>query len=136
MQEKAQMRIPILDLSVQYQQIAGEIQAAVERVLNSQQFILGPEVRELEREIAPYCQCAEAVGCASGSDALLLALMACGIGPGDEVITTPCSFFATVGSIVRLGARDVFVDIDEATFNINPSLVGEKITSRTKAIVP
>ncbi|HXI89096.1 MAG TPA: DegT/DnrJ/EryC1/StrS family aminotransferase, partial [Blastocatellia bacterium] len=99
------MRIPILDLSVQYQQIAGEIQAAVERVLNSQQFILGPEVRELEREIAPYCQCSEAVGCASGSDALLLALMACGIGPGDEVITTPFSFFATVGSIVRLGAR-------------------------------
>ena len=107
------MRIPILDLSVQHQQIASEIEAAVARVLNSQQFILGPEVRELEREIAPYCQCAEAVGCASGSDALLLALMACGIGPGDEVITTPFSFFATVASIVRLGAKAVFVDIDE-----------------------
>src|SRR6266404_9880479 len=136
MQEKAQMRIPILDLSVQYQQIAGEIEAAVTRVLNSQQFILGPEVRELEREIAPYCQCAEAVGCASGSDALLLALMSCGIGPGDEVITTPFSFFATAAAIARLGARPVFADIDERTFNINPSLVGENITSRTKAIVP
>ena len=136
MQEKAQMRIPILDLSVQYQQIAGEIQAAVERVLNNQQFILGPEVRELEREIAPYCQCAEAVGCASGSDALLLALMACGVGPGDEVITTPFSFFATVGSIVRLGARAVFVDIDEATFNIDVNRIESAITQRTKAIMP
>src|SRR6266404_2074185 len=136
MQEKAQMRIPILDLSVQYQQIAGEIEAAVTRVLNSQQFILGPEVRELEREIAPYCQCAEAIGCASGSDALLLALMACGVGPGDEVITTPFSFFATAGSVARLGAKTVFVDIDRATFNLSPDLVESAITERTKAIMP
>ncbi len=136
MQEKTQMKIPILDLSVQHQQIAGEIGAAVARVLNSQQFILGPEVREFERELAPYCQCAEAVGCASGSDALLLALMACGVGPGDEVITTPFSFFATVGSIVRLGAKAVFVDIDEATFNIDANRLESAITERTKAIMP
>jgi len=136
MQEKLQMRIPILDLSVQYQQISAEIDAAIQRVLNSQQFILGPEVKELEDEIAPYCQCSEAVGCASGSDAILLALMACEVGPGDEVITTPFSFFATVGSIVRLGARAVFVDIDPATFNIDPSLLEHAITSRTKVIMP
>lgn len=136
MQEKTQMRVPMLDLSVQHQTIAEEIQAAVTGVLNSQQFILGPEVRELERELAPYCQCAEAVGCASGSDALLLALMACGVGPGDEVITTPFSFFATVGSIVRLGARAVFVDIDASTFNIDTSLIEDAMTGRTKAIMP
>ena len=136
MQEKAQMKIPMLDLSVQHQQIAGEIEAAVARVLNSQQFILGPEVREFERELAPYCQSAEAVGCASGSDALLLALMACGVGPGDEVITTPFSFFATVGSIVRLGAKAVFVDIDAATFNLDSNRIESAITERTKAIMP
>lgn len=136
MQEKMQMKIPILDLSVQYQQIADEIGVAVARVLNSQKFILGPEVREFEQELAPYCQCAEAVGCASGSDALLLALMACGVGPGDEVITTPFSFFATVSSIVRLGAKPVFVDIDAASFNIDSARIETTITERTKAIMP
>ena len=136
MQEKSKMKIPILDLSVQHEKIAAEIQEAVARVLDSQQFILGPEVRELEREIAPYCQCAEGIGCASGSDALLLALMACGVGPGDEVITTPFSFFATVGSIVRLGARAVFVDIEESTFNIDANRIEAAITERTKAIMP
>jgi len=136
MQEKAKMKIPILDLSVQHAKIAAEIQAAVARVLDSQQFIQGPDVRELEREIAPYCQCAEAIGCASGSDALLLALMACGVGPGDEVITTPFSFFATVGSIVRLGARAVFVDIDDSTFNIDTNRIEAAITERTRAIMP
>ncbi len=136
MQEKTQLKIPILDLSVQHQQIADEVGVAVARVLNSQKFILGPEVREFEQELAPYCQCAEAVGCASGSDALLLALMACGVGPGDEVITTPFSFFATVGSIVRLGAKAVFVDIDEASFNIDANRIESAITERTKAIMP
>lgn len=131
-----QTKIPLLDLNAQYQSIAGEIQTAVTRVLSSQQFILGPEVRELEREIAAYCNCSEGIGCASGSDSLLLALMACGVGPGDEVITTPFSFFATVGSIVRLGAKTVFVDIDESTFNINPELVAQAITKKTKAILP
>ncbi|HXU38276.1 MAG TPA: DegT/DnrJ/EryC1/StrS family aminotransferase [Blastocatellia bacterium] len=136
MQEKMQTKIPLLDLNAQYQSIAGEIQTAVTRVLSSQQFILGPEVRELEREIAAYCNCSEGIGCASGSDALLLALMACGVGPGDEVITTPFSFFATVGSIVRLGAKTVFVDIEESTFNINPELIAQAITKKTKAILP
>jgi dTDP-4-amino-4,6-dideoxygalactose transaminase len=136
MQEKTQTKIPLLDLNAQYQTIADDIQTAVTRVLSSQQFILGPEVRELEREIAAYCNCAEAVGCASGSDALLLALMACGVGPGDEVITTPFSFFATAGSIVRLGAKTVFVDIEESTFNINPELIARAITKKTKVIMP
>jgi dTDP-4-amino-4,6-dideoxygalactose transaminase len=136
MQEKMQTKIPLLDLNAQYQSIADDIQTAVTRVLSSQQFILGPEVRELEREIAAYCNCAEGVGCASGSDALLLALMACGVGPGDEVITTPFSFFATVGSIVRLGAKTVFVDIEDSTFNINPELIARAITKRTRAILP
>jgi dTDP-4-amino-4,6-dideoxygalactose transaminase len=136
MQEKMQPKIPLLDLSAQYQNLEGEIQAAVTRVLSSQRFILGPEVRELELELAAYCQCSEAIGCASGSDALLLALMACGVGPGDEVITTPFSFFATAGSIVRLGARTIFVDIDPATFNISPDLIESAITERTKAIMP
>lgn len=130
------MKIPILDLSVQHLQIADEIAAAVTRVLGSQKFILGPEVRELEQELAQYCSCAEAIGCASGSDALLLALMACDVGPGDEVITTPFSFFATVGSIVRLGAKAVFVDIDSATFNMDVSQVQSAMTKRTKAILP
>src|SRR5215510_131122 len=136
MQEKMQPKIPLLDLNAQYQTLAGQIQSAVSQVLVSQQFILGPEVRELERELADYCRCAEAVGCASGSDALLLALMACGVGPGDEVITTPFSFFATAGSIVRLGAKPVFVDIDEATFNIATDLVERSVTRKTKAIMP
>lgn len=136
MQEKAQMKIPLLDLSAQHRGISNEIQAAVKSVLDSQQFILGPEVRELERELAVYCQCSEAIGCASGSDALLLALMACGVGPGDEVITTPFSFFATVSSIVRLQAKPVFVDITRATFNLDVDRLEKAITSRTKVIMP
>jgi dTDP-4-amino-4,6-dideoxygalactose transaminase len=136
MQEKAKIKVPILDLGVQHRQIADEIGAAVSRVLGSQQFILGPEVRELERELAPYCHCSEAIGCASGSDALLLALMACGVGPGDEVITTPFSFFATVASIVRLGAKAVFVDIDAPSFNLDTNRLENAMTERTKAILP
>jgi len=136
MQEKAQMKIPLLDLAAQHQAIAGEIESAVIRVLNSQQFIQGPEVRELERELARYCQREYAIGCASGSDALLLALMACGVGPGDEVITSPFSFFATVGSIVRLGAKPVFVDIDPETFYLATESLERAVTPRTKAIMP
>jgi dTDP-4-amino-4,6-dideoxygalactose transaminase len=130
------MKVPQLDLSAQYQTIRDEVRAAVDRVFESQQFVMGAEVEALENEIASYSQAQFAVGCASGSDALLLALLSCGIGPDDEVITTPFSFFATASTIARLGARPVFVDIDERTFNINPSLVREKITARTKAIVP
>jgi dTDP-4-amino-4,6-dideoxygalactose transaminase len=136
MHEKMQPKIPLLDLNAQYRSIERDIQAAVSRVLATQQFILGPEVRELEREIAGYCQCSEGIGCASGSDALLLALMACGVGPGDEVITTPFSFFATAGSVARLGAKTIFVDIDEMTFNIAPNLIERAITKKTKVIMP
>ena len=128
--------IPILDLKAQYASIKEEIHVAIERVLESQQFILGPEVEALERELAEYCQCKYAFGVSSGTDALLLSLMAIGIKPGDEVITTPYSFFATSGSIVRLGAIPVYVDIDPATLNIESDQIEAKITSRTKAILP
>jgi dTDP-4-amino-4,6-dideoxygalactose transaminase len=129
-------KIPMLDLAAQHERIGTELERAVLAVMRSQQFILGPEVRELEGEIASYCGVARAVGCASGSDALMLALMALGIGEGDEVITTPFSFFATAGSIVRLGARVVFVDVDHDSFNINPDLIEAAISSKTKAIMP
>lgn len=109
---------------------------AIERVMESQRFVLGDEVRELEKSVAQYCQTKHAIGCASGSDALLLALMALDIKQGDEVITTPFSFFATGAAIARLGARPVFVDIDPATYNLDVSLVADAITSRTRAIIP
>lgn len=136
MQKKAQIRIPMLDLKSQYDSIEGEIQDAVRRVLESQQFILGPEVKAFEEELAAYCEASHAVACASGSDAILLALMASGLRAGDEVITTPFTFFATAGSIVRLGARPVFVDIEPSTFNIDAQLIESVITKRTKAVLP
>jgi dTDP-4-amino-4,6-dideoxygalactose transaminase len=129
-------KVPLLDLQAQYETIRNEVCGAVDRVFASQHFVLGAEVQALEEEIARYSQTKFAVGCASGSDALLLALMSAGVGAGDEVITTPFSFFATAGAIARLGARPVFVDIEERTFNLNPSLVAAAITERTKAIVP
>lgn len=128
--------IPMLDLKAQYAALRGEIQAAIERVLESQQFILGPEVEAFEREIAAYSGCRFGVGVSSGTDALLLALMTVGVGPGDEVITTAYSFFATAGSIVRLGARPVFVDIDLDTLNINAAAIEARITPKTRAILP
>src|SRR5919197_937841 len=123
--------IPLLDLKAQYATIRSEIREAIERILESQHFILGPEVEALEREIAAFCGVRFAIGMSSGTDALLAALMSIGIGPGDEVITTSYSFFATTGVITRLGARPVFVDIDRRTFNIDSTKVSEKITSRT-----
>jgi dTDP-4-amino-4,6-dideoxygalactose transaminase len=130
------MKVPLLDLSEQNTALRPEIDAALARVLDTNAFILGPEVSALEQELAAYCRVKHAIGCASGSDAILLGLIAVGVGPGDEVITTPYSFFATASSITRLGATPVFVDIDPKTYNIDPSRIEEKITSRTKAIEP
>jgi len=129
-------RIPLIDLPAQYATIRDDVRAAVNRVFESQHFVLSAEVTALEEEIARYCQTEFAVGCASGSDALLLALMTLGIGESDEVVTTPFTFFATASAVTRLGARPVFVDIDERTFNIDPKLVEKAITPRTKAIIP
>lgn len=130
------MNVPLLDLKEQNSLLRPEIEAALARVLDSNGFILGAEVAALEKELAEYCGTNHAIGCASGSDAILLALMAYDIGPGDEVITTPYSFFATVSSITRLGATPVFVDIEPDTFNIDVSQIEAKITERTKAIEP
>lgn len=130
------MKVPLLDLSEQNRILRPEIEAALARVLDTNAFILGSEVKALEDELAAYCGTKYAIGCASGSDALLLALMAVGVEPGDEVITTPYSFFATVSAITRLGARPVFVDIDQATFNLDVTQVEAVITPRTKAIEP
>ena len=130
------MAIPLVDLKAQYRTIKDGIDKAIGDVLESQWFILGPNVVELEERIAAYCNVKHGIGVASGSDALLLALMAIGIEPGDEVITTPFTFFATAGSVSRLGGKPVFVDIDPKTYNIDPQLIEEKITSRTKAIIP
>ena len=130
------MKVPLLDIKEQNDALRPEIEAALGRVLDSNGFILGGEVAELECELAGYCGTKYAIGCASGSDAILLALMALDVGPGDEVITTPYSFFATVSAITRLGAIAVFVDIDPVTYNLDVSQVEAKITDRTKAIEP
>jgi dTDP-4-amino-4,6-dideoxygalactose transaminase len=128
--------IPILDLKAQYATIKDEIRIAIDRVLDNQQFILGAEVEALEKALSEYCQCRYAFGVSSGTDALLLSLMAIGIRPGDEVITTPYSFFATSGSIVRLGGKPVYVDIDPTTYNIQADQIEAKVTKNTKAILP
>jgi dTDP-4-amino-4,6-dideoxygalactose transaminase len=119
------MRVPLLDLKGQYQSLKGDIDAAIARVCDSQHFILGPAVKELEAEVARYCQCAHGVGVSSGTDALLLALMALGIGQGAEVLTSAYTFFATGGTIARAGARPVYLDIDPRTFNLSPAAVRE-----------
>lgn len=130
------MNVPLLDLNHQHQPLHDEIAEAMSRVVEGNAFILGPEVSKLEKQIAEYCETRFAIGVSSGTDALLVSLMAIGLGPGDEVITTPYTFFATVGSITRLGAKPVFVDIDPVTYNIDPKKIEEKITPRTKAILP
>ena len=127
--------IPLCDLHAQFQEIQPQIEEAVSRVLASGQVILGPEVAALEDEVARYCGTGYAVGCASGTDALLLALQALDVGPGDEVIMPPFTFFATAGAVCRLGARPVFADIDEPTCNLDPLQVEKKISERTRAIM-
>src|SRR6266550_5055966 len=129
------MNVPLLDLKAQYATIREDVREAIDRVVESQRFVLGAEGQALEEELARYCQAKFAISCASGSDALLLALMAHGIGEGDEVITTSFTFFATAAAIARLGARPVFVDIDERTFNMDVEQVEAAISQRTKAII-
>ena len=130
------MKVPLLDLVAQYESIREETLQAVESVFRRQQFVLGPEVGELEKQVARISNVAHGVGVASGSDALLLALMALDVGPGDEIITSPYTFFATAGSIARLHAKPVFVDIDPKTYNIDPALIEKAITKRSKVILP
>lgn len=129
------MKVPAVNLKAQYGPLRAELLAALEQMIDSQQFVLGAEVKALELEIAQYSRTSQAIGCASGSDALLLALMALDIKTGDEVITTPFTFFATGGAVVRLGARPVFVDIDKPVYNIDPAKVEAAISSRTRAII-
>jgi len=129
-------QVPLLDLRAQYETIQAEIREAIDRVLETQRFVMGPEVEALEEEIAAYSQARYGIGVSSGTDALLVSLMAIGLEPGDEVITTPYTFFATAGSIARLHARPVFVDIDPLTYNLDPGRIEEVITERTKAIIP
>ncbi len=130
------MKVPLLDLKAQYAIIKNEVLEAVSEVLQSQQCIGGPKVVELEEKIAVLSDCNFAVGVSSGTDAILNSLMSLNIGSGDEVITTPFTFFATVGCIIRAGAKPVFVDIDPRTYNIDPSLIERAVTKKTKAIMP
>ncbi len=131
-------RVPLLDLEAQHRTVRDQAIAEAIRVIDSQKFILGEEVKALEAEIAAYCSTTFAVGCASGSDAIYLALLALGIGPGDKVLTTPYTFFATVGSICRVGATPVFADIERDTFNLDPALTAQAIAQHPeiKAIIP
>lgn len=128
--------VPALDLKAQYETIRDEVEPIVLRMMREQTFVLGPEVSGLESEMAAYCQAPYGIGCASGSDALLIPLMAWDIGPGDEVVTTPYSFFATAGAIWRTGAKPVFVDIDPVSYNIDPTRIESAITDRTRVILP
>ena len=130
------MQVPLLDLKAQFATIRDEIMPAMAAVMESQYFINGPEVRQLEAAVAEYCDAAAAVGVSSGTDALVCALMSLGIGAGDEVITTTYTFFATAGSIWRLGAKPVFVDIEAETFNIDPAKIEAAVTDRTRAVMP
>jgi dTDP-4-amino-4,6-dideoxygalactose transaminase len=130
------IRIPVLDVKPQYQQIKAEVQAAIDAVLESGQFIMGSEVKQFEQAVAQYLGVKHAIGVNSGTDALVMGLRALKIGPGDEVITTPFSFFATAESISNVGAKPVFVDVNPHSFNLDPKLIQQAITAKTKAIMP
>ena len=136
MNPKKNMRVPLLDIPASYKETLTEVEKNINEVIRSGRFILGPMVEELEQQIATYCGVKYAVGVSSGTDALLISLIAAGIREGNEVITTPFTFFATAGSIARLGARPVFVDIEPETFNINPIQIEKNITAKTRAIIP
>jgi len=128
--------VRLLDITASYHQVLNEVEKEMAETIRSGYFILGPKVTRLEEKMAEYCQAKYAVGVSSGTDALLIALMALGVGPGDEVITSPYTFFATVGSIIRAGAKPVFADVNDITFNIKPEHIERCITSNTKAIIP
>jgi dTDP-4-amino-4,6-dideoxygalactose transaminase len=130
------VKVSFFDLKSQFSSIEGEVKAALDDLFKTQQFVLGPAVTHLEQVIAQYCQVGHAVGVASGSDALILSLLALGIGPGDEVLVPPFTFFATAGAVSRVGATPVFVDIQEDSYNIDPLQIERKITPKTKAIIP
>ena len=130
------MGVPLLDLKAHHEPLHKEVMTAIEQTFRSQAFILGPDVAKLEERVASYCQTQFGIGVSSGTDALLIALMAIGISPGDEVITSPYSFFATAGAVARLGGKPVLVDIDPATYNIDPSKIASAITKKSKAIIP
>ncbi len=134
--EKIKTKVPLIDLKRQYKSIKEEVNTAIQDVLESQAFILGPQVKEFEDLFASYCNTKYAIGVSSGTDALILALKSLGIGDGDEVITTPFTFFATVESICNIGAKPVFADIDPETYNIRPDLIEKSISNKTKAIIP
>jgi dTDP-4-amino-4,6-dideoxygalactose transaminase len=136
LEQEPRVNIPLLDLKAQYQTIRKDVLVAIETVCDEQGFILGPRVAELERSLATYVGTTHAVGVASGSDALLLSLMALGVGAGDEVVTVPFTFFATTGAISRLGAKPVFVDVCADTLNMDPTKIEQVITPRTKVIIP
>lgn len=130
------MKVPLLDLKAQWGEIEADVRRQIDEVFATQHFILGPKVEALEAEIARYCGARYAVGVSSGTDALLAALMALDVGPADDVVTTPYTFFATAGCIARLGARPVFADIDPRTMNLTPETVARALTPRTRAVLP
>src|SRR5450432_3576948 len=130
------MNVKLLDLQAQYLPLRNEIRRTMDEVCDAQALILGPHVEKFEKNLAAYCQTKHAIGVSSGTDALLCALMAIGVGPGDEVICPTFTFFATAGSIARLGARPVFVDIEPDSFNLDPAQLESNLTKKTKAIMP